>query len=135
MPVSSHNIVRYALGVLLAFSALNAFGGGYYALTGAQGVPTEWLEKSPFSNYFIPGIILFAVVGGSFLFASIAVFAHLRFARKAAFVSVAILFIWLTVQLSIIGYVSWMQPTTAVVGLVLLTFTWLLPTAKLHTHK
>ncbi|HKR04567.1 MAG TPA: hypothetical protein VJY62_08010 [Bacteroidia bacterium] len=127
MTDSSHKLVRCSLGALLAFSALNAFGGGYYAFAGAEGVPTEWLEGSPFSNYFIPGIILFVVVGGSFLLASISVFARLRFARQAAFISVAIVFIWLAVQLYIIGYVSWMQPTTAAVGCVILVPTWLLP--------
>ena len=59
-------IIRYTLGVLLAFGALNAFGGGYYGMQGAEGVPLEWLEGSPFKDYFLPGLILFAVVGGSF---------------------------------------------------------------------
>ena len=67
--------LRYLLGGLLAFGAINAFGGGYYGLSGAEGVPTEWLEGSPFSDYFIPSLVLFTVVGGSFLFAAIAVFS------------------------------------------------------------
>lgn len=124
---SSQNLLRYMLGGLLAFAALNAFGGGYYALAGAEGVPAEWLKGSPFHSYFIPGIILFFVVGGSFLFAAIAVFARFRFARKAAIISVMIVFMWLAVQLSIIGYVSWMQPTTATVGLIILILAWLFP--------
>jgi hypothetical protein len=28
--------MRYTLGVLLVFAALNAFGGGYYAMSGAK---------------------------------------------------------------------------------------------------
>jgi len=70
--------VRYSLGGLLAFGALNALGGGYYGLTGAVGVPTEWLEGSPFAYYFVPSLILLVVVGGSFAVAAIAVFARLR---------------------------------------------------------
>jgi hypothetical protein len=57
---------RYVLGSLLAFGALNAFAGGYYGMSGAEDVPKEWLEGSPFDNYFIPGFVLFIVVGGSF---------------------------------------------------------------------
>ncbi len=34
---------RRALGALLVFAAVNAFGGGYYGLSGAPGVPVEWL--------------------------------------------------------------------------------------------
>jgi hypothetical protein len=118
---------RFALGALLAFGALNAFAGGYYGLSGAAGIPTEWLEGGPFASYLVPSLVLFAVVGGSFLAAAIAVFARLRAARLLAFGAGAIVLGWITVQLAIIGYVSWMQPTTAVAGLLVLALAWLLP--------
>jgi hypothetical protein len=54
---------------------------------------------------------------GTFLTAAIAVFAGSRIARLAALVAVLVVFGWLTAQVAIIGYVSWMQPTTAVAGL------------------
>ena len=63
--------IRHALGGLLAFGALNAFAGGYYGLSGAPGVPVEWLEGSPFSDYTVPSLILFIVVGGSLLIAAV----------------------------------------------------------------
>lgn len=113
-------IMRYALGVLLAFAALNAFGGGYYAMSGAKGVPIEWLNGSLFQDYFIPGLILFFVIGGAFLVAAIAVFGRLPIARVATLAAVVFVFIWLGVQISIIGYVSWMQPVTACVALLIL---------------
>ncbi len=127
MTESKEKLARHTLGSLLVFAALNAFGGGYYGMSGAEGVPAQWLEGSPFGDYFIPSLILCVVVGGSFLIAAIAVFARFHFARPAAFSSVVVAFVWLAVQLSIIGYVSWMQPTTAIVGLVILIITWLLP--------
>ncbi len=131
MSKSRENMTRYSLGSLLAFGALNAFGGGYYGMSGAEGVPIKWLEGSPFRDFFIPSLILFIVVGGSFLFAAIAVFARFHFARPAAFVSVVVVFVWLAVQLYIIGSVSWMQPTTAFVALVILILTLFLPTQKM----
>ena len=118
---------RYLLGGLLAFGALNAFGGGYYGLSGAEGIPVELLEGSPFRSYFVPSLVLIVVVGGSFLFAGIAVFADLRIARRSALMSGAIVLVWIVVQLGIIGYVSWLQPTTAVGGLLILLLAWLLP--------
>jgi hypothetical protein len=119
--------IRYALGGLLAFGALNAFAGGYYGMAGAEGVPKEWLEGSPFDDYFIPSLILFGVVGGSFLAAAIAVFAKLRIARTGAFAAGAIVLGWLAVETAMIGYVSWMQPATTIGGLLVLLFAWLLP--------
>ena len=121
----SQNFIRYTLGSLLALVALNALGGGYYGMSGAKGVPLEWLEGSPFRSYFIPGLALLILVGGSSLFASIAVFARFSYARPASFVYVILVFVWLAVQLSIIGYVSWMQPTTAIVSLIILMLTWM----------
>jgi hypothetical protein len=40
--------IRSSLGGLLAFGALNAFGGGYYGLSGAEGVPTGMAQGKPF---------------------------------------------------------------------------------------
>lgn len=123
---STEKIIRYALGILLLFLALNAFGGGYYGMAGAKDVPLEWLEGSPFSNYFIPSLLLFAVVGSSALLAAIAVLGRHYLAVRAALISAVIVLIWLTVQISIIGYISWMQPVTATAAVLILFLTWLL---------
>ena len=119
--------IRYLLGSLLTFGALNAIGGGAYGLSGAAGVPSEWLAGSPFSDYFIPSLILLVVVGGSFVMAAIVVFAGLRIARMAALAAGLVVLVWLVAQVAIIGYVSWMQPTTAAAGVVVLVLAWLLP--------
>ena len=122
--------IRYSLGSLLAFGAVNAFGGGYYGLSGAEGIPTEWLQGSPFRDYFAPSLILLIVVGGSFAVASVAVLAGLRFARRAAFAAGLVVLCWLAVQLAIIGYVSWMQPTTAIAGVLVLVLGSRLPPSQ-----
>lgn len=120
-------VIRALLGTLLAFGALNAFGGGFYGLSGAEGVPLELLEGSPFRTYFVPSLILFVVVGGSFLFAAIAVFSGSRVARLSALGAGAIVLVWIVVQVGIIGYVSWLQPVTAMSGLLVLVLAALLP--------
>lgn len=120
-------LIRYPLGGLLAFGAANAFAGGYYGLAGAEGVPTEWLEGSPFRDYYVPSLILLTIVGGSLLFAAITVFARLRIARWAALSAGVVLLGWITVQVAIIGYVSWMQPATAIGGLLVVVLAWILP--------
>lgn len=127
MSRSTKKVIRYTLGVVLLFVTINAFGGGYYGMAGAKHVPTEWLQGSPFSNYFIPSLILFVCVGGSSLMAAFAVFRRHHLARKAAFSCGVIILIWISVQVAIIGYVSWMQPATAIAGLFILFLTWLLP--------
>jgi hypothetical protein len=51
--------------VLTAFLALTAFAGGIGLLANFNAPPVELLEGSPFSDYTIPGMLLFVVVGGS----------------------------------------------------------------------
>jgi len=126
---------RNVLGVLLAFIALNAFGGGYYGMSGAETVPREWLQGSPFTDYFIPGLFLFVVVGGSFLFASIAVFRQFRRARFIAILAAVLVLAWLAIQVSIIGYVSWMQPATTIAAIVVLILARFLADPPKETHQ
>ncbi len=96
--------LRTSLGGLLAFGAVNAFAGGYYGMAGAADVPKEWLEGSPFDSYFIPGLVLFVVVGGSLLAAAIAVFARLPIARTMASAAGAIVLGWLVVETAIMPF-------------------------------
>jgi hypothetical protein len=124
-------IIRYSLASLLLLVALNAFGGGYYGLSGAKDIPAEWLKDSPFRNYFIPGLILFICVGGSAFVAAVAVFKNHRLARSTAFISGVVVLVWITVQMIIIGYVSWLQPASAIAGLLIIFLTSLLPE---HEH-
>ncbi len=121
--------LRILLGVLLGIVALNAIAGGYYALSGAADVPVAWLDGSPFSTYTMPGIVLLVVVGGSAAVGAVAVFAQKPFARRSALAAGVVLLGWIGVQVSIIGYVSWLQPTMAVVALVIVALGLLLPRA------
>ena len=137
MPETSKKNIRYTLGILLLLVALNAFAGGYYGMTGAEGVPVQWLAGSPFRNYFIPGLFLFAGIGGLALFAAIAVFRQSELARKITFFCVVVILAWLTVQVSIIGYVSWMQPVTATIAILILFLKGQLPNRnkKIDSHE
>ncbi len=121
--------IRTLLGALLAFGALNAFGGGYYGLSGADRVPREWLEGSPFTDYFVPSLILFVVVGGTLALAAVGVFRR-HLGRAGAWAAAAVLLGWIVVQVTITGYVSWMQSVTFAAGLLMLVLTPLLPSSS-----
>jgi hypothetical protein len=112
---------RYILGVLLAFLALNAFAGGYYAITGAEDVPVEWLHGSAFSTYFVPGLVLLVVVGGSAALAAIAQFLNRDRSFALAKLAGWILVIWMLAQLATIGFVSMLQPAVILLAIVILS--------------
>ena len=111
---------RVGFGILLAFGALNAFGGGYYGMAGAEGVPVAWLSGSPFHSYFVPGLFLFFVVGGALGVAALAVLLAARWARPAALLAGAVLVLWIVAQVAIIGWVSWLQPVSGAAGLAVI---------------
>lgn len=121
---------RLLLGALLTLGAANAFGGGLYGLSGAPGVPREWLAGSPFDDYLVPSLILFLVVGGVLSVAAVLVFRRHRSASVAAYAAAAILLIWILVQLAVIGYVSWMQPAVLAGSLVIALLAGRLRTAE-----
>lgn len=126
---------RFVLGALLGFGALNAFGGGWYGLAGAEGVPTAWLDGSPFSTYVVPSLILLVVVGGAFAAAAALVLAGSRRGRTAALLAAGVVLGWIAVQVAIIGHVSWMQPATAIAGLVIAALAWWAPQAPSSTAR
>mgnify|MGYP000104589380 CR=1 FL=1 len=117
---------RWVIGGLLLFGALNAVAGGIYGVLGAEGVPRSWLEGTPFVDYVIPSLILMLVVGGSWLFAGLAVIKRWSFARIATIGASDIMLGWIFAQVATIGLVSWLQPATASVAITVLTITGLL---------
>jgi hypothetical protein len=119
--------VRPLLGVLLSVGAVNAFIGGSYGMTGAGGLRTDWLERSPFDDYFLPSLILFVLVGGACLAAAIAVLARRRCARLLAQLAGAIVFGFIAVELAIIGPAFWMQSLTAIAAAAIIALARSLP--------
>ncbi|HEX5641789.1 MAG TPA: hypothetical protein VFZ86_05540 [Thermoleophilia bacterium] len=107
---------RIAIITIQLLVMLNAFGGGYYGLSGAPGVDPAWLDGTPFSSYFVPSLFLFTVIGGGM---AVATAAWILKSRVAPWLSLAMgvtLMSWIVVQVAMIGYVSWMQPVSFVAG-------------------
>lgn len=129
-PMHRRDILRYVLSGLLAFVGVSAVGGGIFGIVGAQGVPTEWLRGTPFDSYFLPSLILLLGVGGSSLVAAGALFRGHRFGRQAAFAAGTILLLWMAVQLSMIGYASWLQPLFLAAAVLILVLAGALPRSR-----
>lgn len=111
------------LGILLAFIAINAFGGGSYGMMSPKELPKEWLEGSPFDSFFIPSLVLFVVVGGSHILAAFWVLRNKPHGYTAAILAGVVLLIWILVQVAIIGFVSFLQPLMAGLAVVVLVLT------------
>lgn len=69
-------------------------------------LPLSALSGSPFDTYFLPGLILFGVLGLGALAAVLLALLRHPVAPFAAFVVGAALLIWLAVEIAIVGYTN-----------------------------
>ena len=117
-----HLAGKVCLAVLLIL-ALGALGGAVFLVTSPDGSAMQWtvamLAGSPFTDFFIPGLIL----GGLFGVGSLAVVAmgvaRLRIAPFLAFAIGSGQMIWIVVELAIIGQFSFLHPFCFGLGLVI----------------
>jgi len=135
---------------LLAFLSVGAIGGGVTLIISPKGelmqLPLELIEGSLFSNYLIPGLILFIFFG---LLPPI-VIAGLLGNRKCkiaerlnicndmnwswtftVYIGFAII-IWIQVQISIIKSIHWFHTFYVFLGIVILATAMLSPMRHLY---
>jgi hypothetical protein len=120
-------MIRTTLIVLEMLIGVSALAGGVYAVSGARGISRDWLEGSPFKSYFVPGLALFFVVGGSILTAAGLLLGDVPSGRLVSLEAGIVLVAWIVGQVSVIGYRSWLQPVLGVLGLVVVVLSFLLP--------
>ncbi len=132
--MNSEKIVRYIVGILLVIVAINAFGGGAYGLSGAKEIPEDWLKGTPFRNYIFPSLVLIIAVGGVSLWAAFTMFMKRPIFILAGYCSAVILLVWIITQVTIIGYVSWLQPAMFVIALAELILTYTLSKLNKSTN-
>lgn len=92
------------------FLGIGALAGGLALMLGPRGeiIPLKLstLGGSPFETFFVPGLVLFSVLGlGSMLAATVAWLRH-PLAPVATVVVGGALLIWLAVEIAVIGYTN-----------------------------
>lgn len=110
------------LGYLQIFVGMGAIAGGLPLIISPQGnamgMPLELLEKSPFTNYLIPGIILFTINGLGQLFSAWYSLKLLKPASLLGIIFGAALIGWLLVQIFYLGFSTWMQALYLAIGTI-----------------
>lgn len=101
------DLLASGLEVILAIGAL---GGGMALMLGPRGevipLPVSALAGTPFDSYFIPGLILFTVLGvAPLVVARLAWTGSGRAPLATLGVGVALL-VWIVVEISMVGYTN-----------------------------
>ena len=132
--IKPHSLL-IALLLFLAFGAL--FGGGSLITQpdgSGFGMPVSILASSPFSDFTLPGLILFVLFGFGSLVAVYGLIAQPRWAWTEpltrplhmhwSLVAAAIIgfgqMIWIVVEVVMIRGVLWLHPTFFLIGLAIL---------------
>jgi hypothetical protein len=84
----------------------------------AMGLDMSLLTYSPFGNYFIPGIILFSVLGIGCLFTGIVAIIEVKYYPKLIILSGLSIIIWIIVQIALLQILFFMQYIILSVGLI-----------------
>ncbi len=111
-----------ALGFLQGFIVFSAFAGGIGFILDPSGkcmwMTIDMLEKSPFMDFLIPGLILLIVLGAGNLVGTILTFKRHHFSGSMAVLLGIALVIWICVQVYWIGLGSFLQPLYLTLGLM-----------------
>jgi hypothetical protein len=91
--------IHVIVGVLTAFIAVTAIGGGVAMLAGVDRFPSQWLRGTPFPDYTVPAFVLAVAVGGSSLLAATTVFTGRAIGLIAAMAAGLLLAGYLVVEI------------------------------------
>jgi hypothetical protein len=113
--------VYRSLFVLHLLVGTGAMFGGLTAIINPQtpfGIPSELLRNSPFSNYLIPGIILFTVIGLGNIFSAFMFHLQIKLQGYISSVFSWALVIWIVVQCIILNTVAFPHVLFFIIGLI-----------------
>jgi hypothetical protein len=134
---SEHKFIRYLLYFLHLLLGINACVGGFMLMLSPDGsllqMNQDFLKNSPFSNFFIPGLLLFTFIGllsvltfcglvftfNCKILHSLNIYAGRHWAWAFSLYTGIITIIWITIQLLITEY-FWLQPVIILIGLSIL---------------
>lgn len=98
----------YLLQLGLVFQGLSGLWGGGALVWAPSGqllnMPLTLLEGSPFSSYFLPGLLLLTILGIAPLLVALAVWVRFPGAWYGALAVSCALLVWIGVQVWMVGY-------------------------------
>ena len=100
-----------AFGLLGGYAAISAPGGPF-------GIPLEVLKNGPFTNFLIPGLALFVLIGLGHIITGIYMLRRGKFASYAEGVQAAITLGWILIQCWVMEEVNGMHIAVFSIGAV-----------------
>ncbi|WP_224361182.1 hypothetical protein [Hyalangium versicolor] len=111
------------MGALDLFTGVTAIWGGIELAGWPDGtgpvirMPLSMLEHSPFHDFFVPGLLLFWLVGVLNLIAGVLVLRRHRWSEFLAVMGGGSLTVWIVTEMVMLRAAHWLQVLYLVVGL------------------
>jgi hypothetical protein len=131
------NTHRLIAIILLIFNGISAIAGGWALIAAPDGailqMPVEMLRYSPFSNFLVPGIILFVMNG--ILSIIVGIFSILRWKNYHFFIICQgyVLLGWIVIQIGMIRSFHILHVLYGLTGLILIVLGMLIKNDILNT--
>lgn len=109
------------LPIIHLFVGIGAIPGGLGAMldpNSPMGIPTDSLKNSPFDNFFIPGLILFTVIGLGNIICAILFRYKLKYQGYISGVISGALLIWIIVQCIMLYSIGILHIIYFILGLI-----------------
>jgi hypothetical protein len=118
------SFLKYVALFLLLLNGIGAFIGSIPMILDPGGttsnIPIRYLEHSPFSDFLIPGIILFLCNGVLSMFVFVALAYNWRFHGQLVSLQGVVLTGWIVVQVSMLRELNFLQISFGLIGIVLI---------------
>jgi hypothetical protein len=114
-------VIYRSLFILHALVGIGAMSGGLACIINPQtplGAPVEMLKNSPFSDFLIPGIILFAVIGLGNVVSALAICFKSKYQGYISSIFTWALAIWIVVQCIMINAVAPPHVISFIIGML-----------------
>lgn len=116
--------LKYVALFLLALNGIGAFIGSIPMILDPSGITSNiqlrYLEHSPFSDFLIPGIILFVCNGLLSVIAFVALAFNWRFHGWLVLLQGIVLTIWIIVQVIMLREFNFLQLAFGLIGITLI---------------
>lgn len=106
----NNQLSRKILIVLEVLVGLSEVAGGVGLITGTITFPDTVLQSTPFSSFLIPALVLGLILGGTTLVAAVLLASHHPLGVLVSLAAGCLLIGWVVVQVTMIGYISFLQP-------------------------
>lgn len=131
--------VKLILVSLLLFNGIGVLIGGWNLMLHPDGssieLSTLWLKHTPFKNFFIPGVVLFAVNGVFSILCLVLLIFKYRHIALLTIIQGVILLGWIVVQALMMRTVYWLHIVCSIVAVLMLACGYWMHMRSAHESK